>query len=79
MIELLIGLDILQVHYVSHQVIGDKGQPCADRLLFGWGNVGEEFIEQVHAPREVNVLKTQNPLRWTLHYCSLCVPTISMS
>nr|XP_022306551.1 uncharacterized protein LOC111112950 [Crassostrea virginica] len=58
-IELLIGRDIPQVHHVLDQVIGDKGQPFAQRLLFGWVIIGEVCIGQVHAPREVNVRKTQ--------------------
>lgn len=58
-IELLIGRDIPQVHHVLDQVIGDKAQPFAQRLLFGWVIIGEVCIGQVHAPREVNVRKTQ--------------------
>ena len=58
-IELLIGRDIPQVHHVFDQVIGDKGKPFAQRLLFGWVIISEVCIGQVHALREVNVLKTQ--------------------
>ena len=44
---------------MSDQVIGDKDKPFAQRLLFCWVKIGEMCIGQVHAPKEVNVLKTQ--------------------
>ena len=59
-IELLIGRDIPQVHHVLDQVIGDKGQLFAQRLLFGWYIIGKVCFGQDHAPREVNVRETQN-------------------
>ena len=55
----LISRYISQVHHVLDQVIGDKGQPIAQRLLFGLVIIGEVCIGQVPALREVNVLKTQ--------------------
>ena len=58
-IEPWISRDIPQVHHVFDQVIGDKGQPFAQRLLFGWVIISEVCIGQVHALREVNVLKMQ--------------------
>ncbi|XP_069140928.1 uncharacterized protein [Argopecten irradians] len=57
-ILLLIGRDMLSVHHVLEQRVGQPDQPYAQRLPLGWVIVGESCLDGVHATSTANVLKT---------------------
>lgn len=57
-ILLLIGRDLIDVHYVLEQKIGPPGSPYAQRLGLGWVVIGEVCLGKVHRPESVNVNKT---------------------
>ena len=57
-IQLLIGRDLPEVHYVKDQIIGPKGTPFAQKLALGWSIIGEVCLGRVHKPEVLNVNKT---------------------
>ncbi|CAG2224086.1 unnamed protein product [Mytilus edulis] len=57
-VELLIGRDLPEVHHVTEQIIGGKGEPFAQKLPLGWVVIGEVCLGKVHAPSVINVRKT---------------------
>lgn len=59
-IALLIGRDLVEVHYVQEQRIGPRGSPYAQKLGLGWVIIGEACLEGFHRPRDtsVSVFKT---------------------
>ena len=50
-ISLLIGRDLIEAHQVQEQITGSKGQPFAQRLMFGWVVIGEVCLGKRHYPR----------------------------
>ncbi|CAC5401470.1 unnamed protein product [Mytilus coruscus] len=57
-VELLIGRDLPEVHHVTEQILGGKGEPFAQKLPLGWVVIGEVCLGKVHAPSVINVRKT---------------------
>ena len=57
-VELLIGRDLSDVHYVQEQIIGGRGMPFAQKLPLGWVIIGNVCLGKVHAPLQLNVRKT---------------------
>lgn len=55
---LLLGRDIISVHNVQYQRIGNSVSPFGQNISFGWVVVGETCIERAHKSSQVNVNKT---------------------
>ena len=59
-IQLLIGRDLLEAHYVEKQILGEKGMPFALKLGLGWVIIGEVCSGRVHRRNSVRVNKVTN-------------------
>ena len=57
-IELLIGRDLLDVHVILDQRVGNSGEPFAQRIPLGWVVIGNVCLGDVHKQPVVNVNKT---------------------
>ena len=55
---LLLGRDIISVHYVQDQRIGGSNSPYGQKISLGWVIVGETCIGRAHKSSQVNVNKT---------------------
>lgn len=55
---LLLGRDIISVHYVQDQRIGGSNSPYGQKISLGWVIVGETCIGRAHKSSQVNVNQT---------------------
>lgn len=55
---LLLGRDIISVHYVHDQRIGRSNSPYGQKISLGWVIVGGTCIGRAHKSNQVNVNKT---------------------
>ncbi|XP_062603957.1 uncharacterized protein LOC134265758 [Saccostrea cucullata] len=55
---LLLGRDIISVHHVQDQRIGNSSSPYGQKLNLGWVIIGETCIGRAHKSDQVNVNKT---------------------